>query len=178
MSRIGRMPIPVPSGVEVDLAPGRVKVSGPKGTLERPVPEEMEITEEDGQLLVTRPSDSREHRSLHGLTRTLVANMVVGVTEEFVKNLEIHGVGYRAILRPQGVELALGFSRPVEFRPPKGVTIEVPAPNRLVIRGADKEAVGQAAANIRALRKPDPYKQKGIRYAGEHIRKKAGKASK
>ncbi|MPY95567.1 MAG: 50S ribosomal protein L6 [Acidimicrobiia bacterium] len=178
MSRIGRMPIPVPSGVEVDVAPGRVKVTGPKGTLERLVPEAMEIRKEDGRLVVSRPSDSREHRSLHGLTRTLVANMVMGVTEEFVKNLEIHGVGYRAIARPLGVELALGFSRPVEFRPPKGVTIEVPAPNRLIIRGADKEAVGQAAANIRALRKPDPYKQKGIRYAGEHIRKKAGKASK
>ena len=178
MSRIGRMPIPVPSGVEVDVAPGRVKVTGPKGTLERPVPEEMEIRKEDGRLVVSRPSDSREHRSLHGLTRTLVANMVVGVTEEFVKTLEIHGVGYRAVARPLGVELALGFSRPVEFRPPKGVTIDVPAPNRLIVRGADKEAVGQAAANLRALRKPDPYKQKGIRYAGEHIRKKAGKASK
>jgi large subunit ribosomal protein L6 len=178
MSRIGRMPIPVPSGVEVDVKPGYVKVSGPKGTLERSVPAEMEIRQEDGQLVVSRPSDSREHRSLHGLTRTLVANMVLGVTEEFVKMLEIHGVGYRAILRPAGVELALGFSRPVEFRPPGGVTIEVPSPTRLVVRGADKEAVGQAAANIRALRKPDPYKQKGIRYAGEHIRKKAGKASK
>lgn len=178
MSRIGRMPIPVPSGVEVDVAPGRVTVKGPKGTLERSIPAEMEVRREDGNLVVTRPSDSREHRSLHGLTRTLVANMVTGVTEEFVKNLEIHGVGYRATPRPAGVELALGFSRPVEFRPPKGVTIEVPAPNRLVIRGADKEAVGQAAADIRALRRPDPYKQKGIRYAGERLRKKAGKASK
>ncbi|MGH2720261.1 MAG: 50S ribosomal protein L6, partial [Actinomycetota bacterium] len=119
------MPIPVPSGVEVDVAPGRVRVTGPKGTLERAVPEAMEIRKEDGRLVVSRPSDSREHRSLHGLTRTLVANMVTGVTEEFVKTLEIHGVGYRAIARPLGVELALGFSRPVEFRPPKGVTIEV-----------------------------------------------------
>jgi large subunit ribosomal protein L6 len=178
MSRIGRMPIPVPSGVEIDVAPGRVKVSGPKGTLERTVPEQIQLRKEDGQIIVSRPSDSREHRSLHGLTRTLVANMVVGVTEEFVKHLEIHGVGYRAISRPSGVELALGFSRPVEFRPPEGITIEVPAPNRLVIRGADKEAVGQVAANIRALRRPDPYKQKGIRYQGEHIRRKAGKASK
>jgi large subunit ribosomal protein L6 len=178
MSRIGRMPIPVPAGVEVDVQPGRVKVTGPKGTLERSVPREMEIRKEDGQLLVTRPSDSREHRSLHGLTRTLVANMVTGVTQEFVRNLEIHGVGYRAIPRPAGVELALGFSRPIEFRPPKGVTIEVPTPTRLIVRGADKEAVGQTAADIRALRKPDPYKQKGIRYAGEHIRRKAGKASK
>jgi large subunit ribosomal protein L6 len=178
MSRIGRMPIPVPSGVEVDVKPGHVKVSGPKGTLERPVPAEMAIRHQDGVLVVSRPSDSREHRSLHGLTRTLVANMVLGVTEEFVRNLEIHGVGYRAVARPAGVELSLGFSRPVEFRPPKGVTIDVPSPTRLVVRGADKEAVGQVAANIRALRKPDPYKQKGIRYAGERIRRKAGKASK
>jgi large subunit ribosomal protein L6 len=178
MSRIGRMPIPVPSGVEVDVAEGRVKVSGPKGTLERPLPRDMEIRQENGQLLVQRPSDSREHRSLHGLTRTLVANMVQGVTEEFVKNLEIHGVGYRAIPRPAGVELSLGFSRPVEFRPPKGVTVDVTSPTRLVVRGADKEAVGQAAAEIRALRKPDPYKQKGIRYAGERLRRKSGKTAK
>ena len=178
MSRIGRMPIIVPAGVEVTMRPGYVTVKGPKGQLERVIPSAIEFSREGDTLTATRPSDSGEHRSLHGLTRTLVANMVVGVTTGFEKNLEIHGVGYRAIAKPEGIELALGYSHPIRYPAPAGITFEVPSPTRITVRGADKEVVGQVAAELRAMRKPDPYKQKGVRYAGEHIRKKAGKASK
>lgn len=168
----------VPSGVEVTFEPGHVKVTGPKGTLERSIPAVIEFAREGDTLVATRPSDSGEHRSLHGLTRTLVANMVQGVTQGFEKNLEIHGVGYRCIVKPEGIELSLGYSHPIRYPAPEGITFEVPTPTRITIRGADKERVGQVAAEIRAYRKPDPYKQKGVRYAGERIRKKAGKASK
>lgn len=178
MSRIGRSPIEVPGGVEVTLEPGFVRVKGPKGTLERTLPRQIAVSQEDGQILVTRPSDDGPHRSLHGLTRTLVANMVEGVTQGFEKNLEIHGVGYRAAPKGSGLELQLGYSHPVEYPAPEGITFEVPTPTRITIRGADKEKVGQVAAEIRAIRKPDPYKQKGVRYAGEYIRKKAGKTAK
>jgi large subunit ribosomal protein L6 len=172
------MPIAVPAGVEVELWPGRVRVKGPKGTLGRAIPHEMLIRQEDGQILVGRPSDSGWHRSLHGLTRTLIANMVAGVTDGFEKQLEIHGVGYRASAKGGGIDLSLGYSHPIPYEAPEGITLEVPAPNRIIVRGADKELVGQVAAEIRALRKPDPYKQKGVRYAGEQIRKKAGKTAK
>ncbi|HLF70022.1 MAG TPA: 50S ribosomal protein L6 [Actinomycetota bacterium] len=178
MSRIGRTPITVPSGVEVELQTGFVRVRGPKGNLERTLPSEISIAREGEELVVTRPSDSGPHRSLHGLTRTLVANMVVGVTEGFERNLEIHGTGYRATPKGQDLELALGYSHPVEYKAPSGITFEVPTPTRITVRGADKELVGQVAAELRALRKPDPYKQKGVRYAGEYIRKKAGKTAK
>lgn len=178
MSRIGRTPIAVPNGVEIELQTGFVRVRGPKGNLERTLPSEISITREGEELLVTRPSDSGPHRSLHGLTRTLVANMVLGVTEGFEKNLEIHGTGYRAAPKGADLELALGYSHPVEYKAPSGITFEVPTPTRITIRGADKELVGQVAAELRALRKPDPYKQKGVRYAGEYIRKKAGKTAK
>jgi large subunit ribosomal protein L6 len=178
MSRIGMMPIAIPSGVEVTLERGAVRVKGPKGELHRTLPREMQVERADGELMVRRPSDSGLHRSLHGLTRTLIANMVQGVTEGFEKQLEIHGVGYRAVSKGNAVELSLGYSHTIAFDAPEGVTLEVPTPNRLVVRGADKEMVGQVAAEIRALRKPDPYKQKGVRYAGEYIRKKAGKTAK
>ncbi|MCA1840888.1 MAG: 50S ribosomal protein L6 [Actinomycetota bacterium] len=178
MSRIGRSPIDVPSGVEVTIEPGFVRVKGPKGTLERTLPREISVEKQQSVLLVTRPTDSGPHRSLHGLTRTLVANMVVGVTEGFEKNLEIHGVGYRAAAKGAGLELQLGYSHPVEYAAPDGITFEVPSPTKITIRGADKEKVGQVAAEIRAIRKPDPYKQKGVRYVGEYIRKKAGKTAK
>ena len=178
MSRIGRNPIPLPSGVEVTLEPGFVRVKGPKGTLERTLPREITVQKDGEQLLVTRPSDSGPHRSLHGLTRTLVANMVVGVTEGFEKNLEIHGVGYRAAAKGAGLELSLGYSHPVEYPAREGITFEVPSPTKITIRGSDKEIVGQVAAEIRAIRKPDPYKQKGVRYVGEYVRKKAGKTAK
>ncbi|HMC79117.1 MAG TPA: 50S ribosomal protein L6 [Acidimicrobiia bacterium] len=178
MSRIGRMPITVPSTVEVTYEPGHVRVQGPKGALERTIPAVIALQRDGDTLVAVRPSDSGEHRSLHGLTRTLVANMVTGVTAGFEKTLEIHGVGYRAIPKPDGIELALGYSHPIRYPAPEGITFELPTPTRVIIRGADKEKVGQVAAEIRALRKPDPYKQKGVRYAGERIRKKAGKASK
>jgi large subunit ribosomal protein L6 len=178
VSRIGKAPIPVPRGVEVTLNPRHVRVKGPKGTLERSLPQDISVDLQGDQIVVTRPSDSGEHRSLHGLTRTLVANLVVGVTEEFSKNLEIHGVGYRAILKGNDLEMSLGFSHPVIYPAPEGITFEVPSPTRITVRGADKELVGQVAAEIRAKRKPDPYKQKGVRYAGEQIKKKAGKTSK
>lgn len=178
MSRIGKMPIVVPSGVEVTLEPGFVRVKGPKGTLERTLPREMKVRQEDGSVIVERPSDSGPHRSLHGLTRTLIANMVAGVTEGYEKNLEIHGVGYRAAPKGNGIELQLGYSHAIEYPAPEGISFEVPVPTKITIRGTDKEKVGQVAAEIRALRKPDPYKQKGVRYAGEYIRKKAGKTAK
>lgn len=178
MSRIGKTPIKIPSGVEIKLEPGYVQVKGPKATLERTLPREMKVEQEGDEIRVTRPSDAGEHRSLHGLTRTLIANMVDGVTEGFSKQLEIHGVGYRAVSKGSDIELSLGFSHPVVYPAPEGITLEVPAPNRIVISGANKELVGQVAAEIRGLRKPDPYKQKGVRYTGEYIRKKAGKTAK
>lgn len=178
MSRIGKTPIAVPQGVEVTLKPRFVRVSGPKGTLERTLPDRIKVTQEGDQIVVKRDSDSGEDRSLHGLTRTLVANLVTGVTQEFSKNLEIHGVGYRAALKGRDLEMSLGYSHSVPYPAPEGITFEVPSPTRITVRGADKELVGQVAAEIRAKRKPEPYKLKGIRYAGEQIKKKAGKTSK
>ena len=179
MSRIGRAPIAVPSGVEVTIASGEVTVKGPGGTLSRPVPGEITVRQEDGTLLVERPNDERLNRALHGLTRSLVANMVTGVTTGFTKELEIVGVGYRATARgPESIELALGFSHPVVVDAPKGITFEVPQPTRIAVKGIDKEMVGQVAANIRKIRKPEPYKGKGVRYAGERVIRKAGKAAK
>ena len=178
MSRIGRMPIPLPDGVEVAHDGNRVTVSGPLGTLERELHPEMTLEREDGALRIVRPSDEPRHRALHGLTRTLVNNMITGVTAGFTKNLEISGVGYRAQLQGQKLVLALGFSHPVEVEPPPGIEFRVETPTRLGVFGADKELVGQTAAYIRSQRKPEPYKGKGIRYAGEHIRRKVGKAGK
>ena len=179
MSRIGRAPIPVPSGVDVQVVERHVTVKGPKGTLERDLPEDITVRHDDGVLLVERPDDARHHRALHGLTRSLVNNMVLGVTEGFQRDLEIVGVGYRATAQgDRRLDLALGYSHPVVVEAPEGITFEVPAPTRITVRGIDKEAVGQVAANIRKLRKPEPYKGKGIRYAGEVVRRKAGKAAK
>ena len=178
MSRIGRMPVPIPDGVEVALDGQHVRVSGPLGTLERDIHPEITVTREDGVLRVARPSDMPRHRALHGLSRSLVANMVTGVTTGFSKVLEISGVGYRAQLQGGTLVLALGFSHPVEIAPPEGITFTVETPTRLVVSGADRELVGQVAADIRSRRKPEPYKGKGIRYAGEQIRRKAGKAGK
>jgi large subunit ribosomal protein L6 len=178
MSRIGRMPIPIPDGVEVTLEGQHVRVTGPLGTLERDVHPEMRLVKEDGALRVERPSDAPRHRALHGLTRSLIANMVTGVTSGFTKVLEISGVGYRAQLQGDMLVLALGFSHPVEVKPPEGISFSVETPTRLAVTGADRELVGQVAAAIRARRKPEPYKGKGIRYAGEQIRRKAGKAGK
>jgi len=178
MSRIGRMPIPVPSGVEVALDGTRLRVTGPLGTLERDIHPEVNVIAEDGQLRVERPSDAPRHRALHGLTRTLVANMVTGVTTGFSKGLEISGVGYRAQLQGEKLVLALGYSHPIEVEPPPGITFQVDTPTRLSVVGADKELVGQLAAYIRARRKPEPYKGKGIHYVGERILRKAGKTGK
>lgn len=179
MSRIGRKPIPIPSGVEVTLNGTHVVVKGPKGTLERDLVPDIAVTQEGDELIVTRPTDERQHRALHGLTRSLVNNMVVGVSDGFVRELEIVGVGYRATAQgPNRIELALGFSHPVHVDAPEGVTFEVPSPTRITVRGSNKELVGQVAANIRKIRKPEPYKGKGIRYAGERILRKAGKAGK
>jgi len=179
MSRIGRSPIPVPSGVTIELTDGHVKITGPKGTLERDLPRDITLRQDEGQLLVERPTDQRQHRALHGLTRSLVNNMVVGVTDGFTRDLEIVGVGYRAAATsPTRLDLALGFSHPVAVDAPEGITFETPAPTRITVRGIDKEAVGQIAANIRSIRKPEPYKGKGVRYAGEVVRRKAGKAAK
>jgi large subunit ribosomal protein L6 len=179
MSRIGKSPIPVPSGVDVTLANRDVTVKGPKGTLARRLPPDMTVRQDGDQLVVERPDDEREHRALHGLTRSLVNNMVVGVTDGFSKDLEIVGVGYRAVAQgPSRLELALGFSHPVVVEAPEGITFEVPQPTRITVRGIDKEIVGQVAANIRKVRKPEPYKGKGVRYAGEVVLRKAGKAAK
>jgi large subunit ribosomal protein L6 len=179
MSRVGRAPIPVPSGVEVTISGSNVSVKGPKGTLSRTIPEPITIREEEGSLLVERPDDLRESRARHGLVRALVNNMVTGVSAGFTKELEIVGVGYRATpAGPSKLDLALGFSHPVSYEAPEGVTFEVPSPTRVIISGIDKETVGQVAANIRKIRKPEPYKGKGIRYAGERIIRKAGKAAK
>ena len=175
MSRIGRAPIPVPAGVEIDIGPGRVGVKGPRGTLEQAIPHEMTVSLDGGVVTVTRPTDRGPHRSLHGLTRTLVANMVEGVTNGYEKRLEIQGVGYRAALRGTSIELLLGFSHPVVVEPPAGIEFEIPAPTQIIVRGIDKQSVGQVAADIRRLRPPEPYKGKGIRYAGEIVRRKVGK---
>jgi large subunit ribosomal protein L6 len=178
LSRIGKQPITIPSGVEVQVDGSRVAVKGPRGSLEQTFSPEMRIVLEDGILRVERPSDERTHRSLHGLTRTLIANMVEGVTNGYEKRLEIVGVGYRAALKDSDLEIAAGYSHPVPFRAPEGIEFEVPAPTRIVVRGIDKQLVGEIAAQIRKIRKPEPYKGKGIRYEGEHVRKKAGKAAK
>ena len=175
MSRIGRKPIPVPDGVSVTIEPGVVRVAGPRGDLSEVVPRDITIVQEDGQLLVTRPTDRGEHRALHGLTRSLVANMVEGVTSGFTRALEIQGVGYRAHLRGSDLELALGYSHPVSIKAPLGIEFEVPQPTRIVVKGNSKQAVGQVAANIRERRPPEPYKGKGIRYEGEHVARKVGK---
>jgi large subunit ribosomal protein L6 len=178
MSRIGRQPIAIPSGVDVDVDGSRVKVTGPRGTLERSFHPDMRIVMDDGTVRVERPTDERLHRSLHGLTRSLIANMVEGVTNGFEKRLEIVGVGYRAVMKGADLELALGFSHPVSIPAPEGIEFEVSAPTRISIRGIDKQQVGEVAADIRKIRKPEPYKGKGIRYEGEYVRKKAGKAAK
>ena len=179
MSRIGRKPIPVPSGVDISIDGDLVTVTGPKGVLEQRIPAAITVAREDGELLVTRPSDAREHRALHGLTRSLVANMVTGVSDGFEKRLEIIGVGYRAAAHgSERIELALGFSHPVAVEAPAGVTFEVPTPTAIPVRGIDKQLVGQVAANIRKLRPPEPYKGKGVRYQGEKVLRKAGKTGK
>jgi large subunit ribosomal protein L6 len=178
MSRIGRQPIAIPAGVQVAVDASRVSVSGPLGSLEQSFHPDMRILLEDATLRVERPDDERMHRSLHGLTRTLLANMVDGVTKGFEKRLEIVGVGYRATLKDSDLEIAAGFSHPVLFPAPAGIAFEVPAPTRIVVRGIDKQQVGETAAKIRKIRKPEPYKGKVIRYEGEYVRKKAGKAAK
>jgi large subunit ribosomal protein L6 len=175
MSRIGKQPIPVPDGVEVSIEPERVRVKGPKGELEERIARDIGVERDDGQLLVTRPSDRGQHRALHGLTRTLIANMVEGVTRGFEKRLQIQGVGYRAQLQGRKLVMSLGYSHPVEVHAPEGIEFEVPAPTQVVVRGISKQAVGEIAANIRKRRPPEPYKGKGIRYEGEHVARKVGK---
>jgi large subunit ribosomal protein L6 len=179
MSRIGKSPIAVPSGVDVTVADRHLTVKGPKGSLERTLPGTITVRQEGAELLVERPDDERQTRAMHGLVRSLVNNMVVGVTDGFTKELEIIGVGYRATAKgADALDLALGFSHPVVVNAPAGVTFEVPAPNRISVKGSDKELVGQVAADIRKLRKPEPYKGKGVRYLGEHVVRKAGKSGK
>ena len=179
MSRIGKKPVAMPSGVSANVEGQTLTVKGPKGSLDRVIPGTITIRQEGDELLVERPDDERRNRAMHGLVRSLINNMVLGVTQGFRKELEIVGVGYRATAKgPGAMELALGFSHPVNITAPDGVTFEVPAPNRIVVSGIDKEAVGQVAADIRAWRKPEPYKGKGVRYAGEHVQRKAGKAGK
>jgi large subunit ribosomal protein L6 len=178
MSRIGRLPIPVPAGVDVAVEGARISVKGPKGSLNRDIAPQLRIVREDGVLRVERPNDAKESRELHGLTRTLIANMVTGVTTGYRKGLEITGVGYRAQLVGRKLQLSLGYSHPIEVDPPEGVAFEVETPTRLAVTGIDKELVGHVAAKVRAMRKPEPYKGKGVRYSGEVIRRKAGKAGK
>jgi large subunit ribosomal protein L6 len=178
MSRIGKLPIPVPASVDVTIDGQRISVKGPKGTLAHTVAEPITVEREDGVLAVKRPDDERRNRALHGLTRSLVNNLVVGVTDGYEKKLEIHGVGYRVQLKGSDLEFSLGFSHPVKVSPPEGITFTVEAPTRFSVSGIDKQRVGEVAANIRKLRKPDPYKGKGVRYAGEVIRRKVGKTGK
>jgi large subunit ribosomal protein L6 len=178
MSRIGRLPVQIPSGVNVTINGREVTVAGPKGELSLQVAEPIKVSQDSGVITVTRPTDEGEVRALHGLSRSLVANMVIGVTEGYRKTLEIVGVGYRVQARGSTVEFSLGFSHPVMVTPPEGVTLRVETPTRLVVEGIDKQQVGEVAANIRKLRKPDPYKGKGVRYSGEQIRRKVGKAGK
>lgn len=175
MSRIGRKPIPVPESVTVELAPGRVAVKGPKGELAQSLSAEMKVQQDAGAVTVERPTDRGEHRALHGLTRSLIANMVEGVTDGFEKRLEIQGVGYRAQLKGKNLEMALGYSHPVPIEPPEGIEFEVPQPTEIIVRGIDKQLVGQVAADIRKRRPPEPYKGKGIRYRDEHVMRKVGK---
>jgi large subunit ribosomal protein L6 len=175
MSRIGKRPIPIPAGVTIAIDPERVTVNGPKGELSERINREIKVERQGDEVVVTRPTDRGEHRALHGLTRTLVANMVVGVTDGFEKRLEIQGVGYRAQLKGRDLELALGYSHPVGVKAPDGIEFEVPMPTRIVVRGASKQQVGEVAAFIRKQRKPEPYKGKGIRYEGEYVARKVGK---
>ncbi len=176
MSRIGKLPITVPANVTVTIENNLVTVKGPKGELARQINKDMILKLEDGHLTVDRPSDDKEHRAMHGLSRTLINNMVIGVTDGFTKTLEINGVGYRAAKQGENINFTLGFSHPVVKEPPAGITFEVPAPNKIIVKGANKETVGAVAADIRTLRPPEPYKGKGIRYEGEVVRRKAGKA--
>jgi large subunit ribosomal protein L6 len=179
MSRIGKLPIPVPSGVDVTLDAGTVTVKGPKGTLSHRVAEPIAVARGDnGEVLVSRPDDERSSRALHGLTRSLIANMVTGVTQGYEKKLEIVGTGYRVLARGSALEFALGYSHPITVNPPDGITFVVEAPTRFAVSGIDKQQVGEVAANLRKLRKPDPYKGKGVRYAGEQVKRKVGKAGK
>ena len=178
MSRIGRLPIAVPSGVDVTIEGRRVTVKGPKGSLSRELHPDMKVSREDDKIVVTRPTEQKTHKQLHGLTRTLVNNMVVGVTDGYRKGLEITGVGYRAVKVGEKLQLSLGYSHQIEIDPPEGIAFEVETPTRLAVTGIDKELVGHVAARVRATRKPEPYKGKGVRYAGEVIRRKAGKAGK
>ena len=178
MSRIGKLPITVPSGVDVKIAGQQVTVKGPKGELSLTVSEPIRVAVEEGQILVSRPNDERDSRALHGLTRTLIFNNIVGVTEGYAKSLEVVGTGYRVQQKGANLELALGFSHPVLFDAPEGVTLAVEGANKIIVSGISKQAVGETAANIRKLKKPEPYKGKGIRYAGEVVRRKAGKAGK
>jgi large subunit ribosomal protein L6 len=175
LSRIGRQPIPVPDGVTVSIEPGHVRVNGPKGELSERLSTDMKIAKEEGNVVVTRPTDRGDHRALHGLTRSLIANMVTGVTEGFEKRLEIQGVGYRAALKGRDVELSVGYSHTVKIPAPEGVEFEVPQPTQVIVRGASKQVVGETAARIRKVRPPEPYKGKGIRYQGEYVRRKVGK---
>jgi large subunit ribosomal protein L6 len=175
MSRIGKRPIELPAGVSLSIDPGRVGVTGPLGSLQQQIPVRMQITQEDGTVTVTRPTERGEDRALHGLTRTLIANMVEGVTNGFEKRLEIQGVGYRAALSGTDLELQVGYSHSVKIKPRQGIEFEVPIPTQVVVRGIDKQVVGQTAAEIRKVRPPEPYKGKGIRYEGEHVRRKVGK---
>jgi large subunit ribosomal protein L6 len=179
MSRIGKLPITVPSGVDVTIEGQQISVKGPKGTLTHTIAEPITVErEDDGTLAVRRPDDERRSRALHGLTRSLVNNLVVGVTDGYEKKLEIHGVGYRVLLKGSDLEFSLGFSHPVKISPPEGITFTVEGPTRFSVQGIDKQRVGEVAANIRKLRKPDPYKGKGVRYSGEKIRRKVGKTGK
>jgi large subunit ribosomal protein L6 len=178
MSRIGRLPIAIPTAVDISIDGRLVTVTGPKGTLSRTLHPDMTVTREDGTIVVTRPTEQKTHKQLHGLTRTLVNNMVVGVSDGYRKGLEITGVGYRAALNGRKLQLNLGYSHPIEIDPPEGISFEVETPTRLAVVGIDKELVGQVAARVRSTRKPEPYKGKGVRYAGEQVRRKAGKAGK
>jgi large subunit ribosomal protein L6 len=178
MSRIGKHPVVLPKGVTAKVEGNTVQVKGPKGELERTLHDDMKVSLNDNQILVERPSDEANHKALHGLSRTLVANMIEGVTKGFRKELELVGVGYKADARPYGLQLALGFSHPVKYEAPKGIKLSAPQPTQIVVEGANKEIVGQVAAEIRSIRPPEPYKGKGIKYVGEQIRRKAGKAGK